>query len=499
MTDMTLIERPHSVTRHDTQEGTYGGVWIWNMIEPSDSSLYKQSSLPANYCLARERMLAAAVSLEDMWSSAVALAISKFAIRSFDIADSADSAIRTKRAQELLLNFDGPGNYTTAIYKHLYDFVTQDNGAFIEIERDRLGRIVALWHLDSQRCRRTGNRMYPIVYSDLEGNEFALRYDQVLFFADMPSARQEAFGIGMCATRRAWKTIVKLSAIETYFKEKITGSGALALHFVSGLNPRQLEDARKTANIDAINHEQMLYKGAMVIPVMGDKPVAVASVDLASIPDRFDVEKERDRATLIYANALGVPFQDLQPLSGQGFGTGTQSEVLKDVADSKGALPLWATWFTRVLNHLVLSETTTHMWVVNDLEEQLQRATIAKTRAEARSIMINNGEISSMQALNMAVDAKDIPPEFLAEDQTEGGILSDSGQNSKVPEQREQPAAGEESIEDRAAQPNGGDLQPRGQSSTLRQKAQTLRIADLDDAAALEAAARLYASVKGRR
>jgi hypothetical protein len=127
--------------------------------------------------------------------------------------------------------------------KVVQDFLLTDNGWFVEVARatDKPGaKVQALYHLDSFRCYRTGNLDYPVIYLDWEGVFHKLRGDQVIFGSDMPSPRSRMYNRGRCAASRAFQTIIKLAAMETYFREKITGSRALALHFVTGVGKQQL-------------------------------------------------------------------------------------------------------------------------------------------------------------------------------------------------------------------------------------------------------------------
>ncbi len=483
MTDLQ-IDRKRSVTRGDQLDGTNGGVFVWQLY---DGAPRQPNGLPGWWEPQRDAVLSATLDLEDMWASAVNQAITKFASRNFDVNDSDDSTRRTTYGQELLLDFDGPAQYTTAIARHLQDFLLCDNGAFIEIERAAAApgsRPVALWHLDSARCRRTGNNRYPVVYVGFDGVERALRYDQVLMISDMPSPRVGLWGVGRCAASRAWHTIIKLAAVETYFREKITGSGALALHFVSGVNTKQLEDVMQTSEIERENKRHFVYKGAVVVPVLGDRDVTVATVDLASVPDRFEVSEERRGAYLRYANAIGIPVQDIQPLSGQGLGTGKQTEILDDAANDKG-LAFWRVWFERTINRRVLPKTTTFSFGTNDLRDQKAKAEIALLRAQARAAQITSGEITPMQALNMAVDAKDVPQEFLPTDMTAGGVLSDTGLNSK-------PVAIDPAMTSQA----DAALQQLASGVSVT-KAKRLTVADLDEDAAIAGAEKLFDEVKG--
>lgn len=478
-----LLDRKGSVTRDDMMKNaTPGGVWLWQVIDPSSTP--NVPSLPGYGSRGRSSMLAGTLDLEDMWASAIYKAISTLASLNFTVKDSEDSERRTERAQGLMLDFDGSAEYTSGIARHLQDFLLTDNGAFVEVERDgksSTARPKALWHLDSMRCHRTGNMKYPVVYQSLFGDYHALRADQVLAFSDMPSPRSALYGLGRCAASRAFTTIIKLAAVETYFREKITGSRALALHFVSGVTPEQIENAIKTADAQQDQRGQIIYKGAITIPVFADQGVSVATVPLAEIPDGFDIDLERKDAYLRYANAIGIPLQDLQPLSGQGLGTGTQSKVLDAVSKTQG-IAYWRVSWERKVNRLVLPKATTMEFGVNDLEEQKLKAEIGKLRAETRAVQIGSGELDAAQALNMAVDDGDVPPEFLPKDQTAGAALTDSGEQSKPVE-----------IAPGLVLP----ALPVARPQLPVTKAKRLTLADLDEDAALKAAEALIVEVRG--
>jgi hypothetical protein len=132
----------------------------------------------------------------------------------------------------MLLEMD----WTTFLYQHLRDFLTTDNGAFIEIVRATRAagsRIIGLMHLDSLRCQRTGDPDIPVIYTDRKGREHEMKYHQVMLFADMPDPGATYFGVGYCAASRAYKSIYRMSAIERYGSEKVSGRRPLAIHFVN--------------------------------------------------------------------------------------------------------------------------------------------------------------------------------------------------------------------------------------------------------------------------
>lgn len=434
MTD--LLDRKNSVTRDDYLPTSDYGVWSWAIYDPS-AMQSPVSSLPFHGAPERDRILTATLDLEDMWASAVNKAVTKIAVRGYEVSDNDDSTRRTEAGQTLARDLDGPAAYRGGMAKVVQDFLLCDNGWFIEVVRASQkpgAKVQALYHLDSFRCYRTGNLDYPVLYLDWEGGWHKLRGDQVIFGSDMPSPRARMFNRGRCAASRAFQTIIKLSAVETYFREKITGSRALSLNFIAGVGPKQIQDAMETSEAENIRRGRTTYKGAVMVPVMsqGGEGINIATIDLASIPDGFDVNEERKDSYLRYANALGVPVQDIQPLSGQGLGTGTQTIVLDEAAEGQG-LAYFVKDFEDKINHLVMPKQTIFQIKVNDVRDQTATAALNKSKADTLVALLGGGVISQAMALQMAVDDGLVPPEFLPQDVTPAGILTDSGDQSKAP------------------------------------------------------------------
>lgn len=424
MTDNIELQR-HSVTRDDRMQQSIPGAW--NIVIGPTDAFSSTPGLPLYWSRERDFVLTTTPHLEDMWASGVYKAKTKTAALGWEVSDTQESQQRVRRAQQLLLHFDGK-RYVPGFSKVLDDFLLTDNGAFVEVVRATQGagsRILGLMHLDSLRCWRTGDPRYPVLYRDWQGREHVLKPHQVLDFADEPSPRVELRGVGRCAASRAFRTIIKLAAVETYFREKITGDRNLAIHIVNGINSEQLRDAITTGREDARRRGFVYYKGSLVISAMGDTAPSVVTIPLAEVPDGFDVDGERDDAYLRYANALGVPAQMIKPLSGQGLGTGTQSIILDEEADGVGMAAFRDDW-KHALNEYVFPESTTFAWNnTHDLRDQKVLAEIKKIRADTRNVQINGGEISPAMSRQIAVDDGDLDRE-LVPDHTTGGQLGDS-------------------------------------------------------------------------
>jgi hypothetical protein len=434
----TLIA--HSVTRQDYERTALAGGVGANTLHVflGDAGAFSTTpGLPAYWCRQRDQVLAATLRMCSIWPSAVNKAITKQVALGWRIEDSQESQRRLDHGQDLLLSADAT-DWVQFGFRHLQDVYLCDNGAFIEVVRAsnaRGSRIIGLMHLDSMRCTRTGYPQYPVLYQDDYGKEHALRADQVLSYADMPSPRATTHGVGMCAADRAFDAIVKLASVETYFREKVTGSRTLAIHIVSGISKEKVQQAMTSADQAQQDKGFFVYKGSVVIPTLDvEKPPSVVTIPLAEIPDGFDAKTERDATYLEIVNALGIALQDIQPLSGQGLGTGTQTVILDEAAEGMGPGVAWRKWFEHMMSFRVLAKSTTFHFATNDVRDQQAKAEVAKVRADTRAVQVKTGEITPAHALNMAVDIGDAPREFLPEDETQGGVLTD---NEKAPSDAE--------------------------------------------------------------
>jgi len=453
---MTNGVAPPSAIRGDTLNYPSQGA-IFGLALPWMASPPNYTDLPAYWSPRRDWVLSQTPKKEDMWGSAVAIATTKFASHGFTLNDSQDSQRKVSASQELMKRADGGQGWVTYAQKIMRDLLTTDNGTFTAIRRDgdeefqikvkaqtiqgadmagyadaavirsRPGaKITGLYHLDSLRCIRTGNLAYPLRYMSVLGVQMLFRWDQVLMYADQPSPRAEHFGVGECAASRAYHTIAKLSAMEQLVFENLTGGGANKLVFLQGINDPTLQAILQSGRADAQSRGLVYYLGTILGAIPSDQPITSIEVRLKELLTNFVPKDERDNGYLIYANAIGVPVQSIQPLSGQGLGTGTQTLVLDDQATGQGALPAFLKWWEQTVSDRILPKTTELKFTdENDLRDQKARAEVQSIRANTRSVQIASGEISPAMARQIAVDAEDLPEELVGGDVTPEGSISD--------------------------------------------------------------------------
>jgi hypothetical protein len=431
----------------------FGLAFPWLMSPPS------YTDLPTYWSPRRDWVLCNTLEKESMWAAAVARTATKFAAHGYIVSDSTDSSRKVAASQELLKKANGGEGWVPFALKVVQDLLLPNNGVFIRIRRQgdvttqiRVkaaqpqvingalrqdfseaavttsspgAKITGLYHLDSLRCIRTGNLAYPLRYMPLNGMQQILRWDQVLMYADQPSPRAELFGVGRSAADRAYKTIAKLAAMEQLVYENLTGGGANKLVFLQGINDPTLQAILRSGEADAQARGLVYYLGTILGAIPSDTPISMVEVKLKELLSSFVPKDERDNGYLIYANCIGVPVQDIQPLSGQGLGTGTQTVVLQEAGQGIG-IAAFIKWWEQTVSDRVLPATTELQFVdEHDMRDQKARAEVQKLRADTRKVQIDSGEISPAMARQLAVDSEDLPQELVAGDVTSGGQLSD--------------------------------------------------------------------------
>lgn len=410
-----------SVTRRDWNDKPYPGVFNFMLPAPMSGGL----DLPPFWTPARDWVLYSTLFREGMWSAAISIAISKIVAMGFDV--DSEIPLRARRAQNLFLNMDAGKGYVSGLQKHLQAFTLTDNGGPIEIVRASSAagsRIIGLVPLDSFRTLRTGDPDIPAIYQDLRGGWHEMKDYEIILLSDMADQSDRWFNTGHCSAERAYKTILKLEAIERYIYEKVSGQRALSLYFVNGVMPQQVKDAVDSSKAEAQAKGVVTFLGATIIPLAGDIPVTIGEVPLAELPDGFNRKEEWDIALNTYARCLGIAVQDLQPLSGQGLGTGTQSQVLDEAAKGQG-LAAWRQMFEHAVNEYALDDKTTFYIKTSDIRDREREAKVSLDFATTMQAWFAMG-MPYAQIVNYAVDNDQMPPEYrVDEDLTPGEIISD--------------------------------------------------------------------------
>lgn len=428
-----------SVTRADhndiSKNGFYPGFIQFLVVSPDYTSSLP-GPLPAYWSRARDKILRGTVYQEAMWASSVGIACTKMASLGWEVESvtKGTAPLLTKRLHGILHGADAGKGWVTFISKHLRDYLCTDNGAFVEVIRGsnhRGSRILGIMHLDSLRCTRTGDPKYPLLYRDLLGREHILKDYQCLMLSDMPDPGETYNGVGLCSASRAYPAIMKLAAMEQYLWEKVSGSKSQAIYLVKGIGQENFQAAMAAADQDQKSQGNAVYKGAIIVPFMGDFPMEMITIPLAELPDKFDRKEEFDLAVLTYANALGLDVQDLQPLTGQALGSGAQSQVLDDKASGKG-LSAWRQQFMHLLNEYIAPNAVNFHFIEKDWRDIKIQSDINSEYVDMVSGAVESGILTAEQALQVLVDKEVFPREFIKTDETSAVSISDDEKEEVV-------------------------------------------------------------------
>lgn len=407
----------HSVTKGDftTNAGRSGMVFQFIVNPGYSNAPALPPNPPAYWSFSRDYILKSTIHHESAWAGAISKSITKMAAQTFNIRGL---NLRARKARSMLLQADGYRGWVNFLSRHLRDYLLTDNGSFIEIVRESSSwksKIIGVMHLDSQRCQRTGDPDVPIIYRDRQGRLHEMKDHQVICFSDMEDPGDMYYGVGLCAAARAYKAIYKMYIIEDYITEKVSGRKPLAIHFVNNASWAQIDDATKMAEAEQNARGYVRYMGAIVVPTIDPTSAPqVATIELAGLPERYDIEVERLDSKLKYANAIGVDPQDVDPklLATKAGGTGSQSRVIDDKASAVG-LAAWRQNFIHMLNENILPEGVTFYFQETDWRDQLQKGQVEAQRTTTTVERINAGIIGPEQGNQLLVDAGDLPPEML--------------------------------------------------------------------------------------
>ena len=379
---------------------------------------------------------------ENMLQSAIYSVSARNAAFQWDI----EAAPATRDALEYMLNnfiVGGGRGWIPAMMALTQDFVGTDNGMAIEIIRDiqkkHKGRewtapVIGLAHLDGNACQRTGDPEIPVIYFDLEGNRHKMPWWSISINAEMPSADQKMYGVGISAVTRVLRAANILKSIGQFKDEKVGGRFIKSIHFVSGVDRKRIEDIEERDQEHADNMGLVKYIKPLIIAGLDPQnPVTTATLNLAELPEGFDFDSELKWYITQLALGFGVDYQDFAPLPGGNLGTSTQSEILHLKSRGKGPA-LWMRWLQDLFKwHGIFPRTANFVFSEQDLSAELEEARLEQTRAQTRATRIQFGEITPEVARLLAVEDGDLTEEQAAQvpDDYMGLPRADTGLNDK--------------------------------------------------------------------
>lgn len=301
------------------------------------------------------------------------------------------------------------------------DLYTQDNGAFIELIRDpgmdanskfkgEMAPVIGISHLDAGQCIRTGNAETPVLYKDREENLHKLKWYEVITFSDFPSPIVKMNGVGYSSVTRALRLSQIMRALLIYKDEKISGRNPKDLHIVGGVAQKSIEDALTRTKEGANNRGNTTFIENVVLASLDpEKPVSVATVELASLPDGYNFDEDMQWYIAGLALNLGIDYQELAPLPGGQIGSASQSMILARKSSAKGPRNWMDAMVESFTNYGVLPRNVKMQFNDKNEQEELERQEVRTKAAEEAAIMANS---------------KIFPPEVIAKSLVRRGIYT---------------------------------------------------------------------------
>lgn len=319
--------------------------------------------------------------------------------------------------------------------KFSQDMDDQDNGSFVELIRDPgvdansrfqgpLAPVLGIAHLDANRCTRTGNPTYPVVYTDRNGGKHKLLWYQVIPFSNYPSSIETMNGVGYCSVTRVLKMAQTARAVILYKDEKISGRHYKQMHFVSGVSRQDIKDEMLRGQEEANNAGMVTFILPSILASLDpEKPVSTATIDLAGLPDGFDFDTDMKWYISCLALGFGVDYQEFAPLPGGNIGSSAQSMILHRKGSGKGPAVLMRTLSESFKNYGVLPRGCELRFNDKDEQEELERQEV-RTGALEESVMSVKGFILTPDAAR-----KDLVRRGIYTEETIANIPEDYGKD----------------------------------------------------------------------
>jgi len=312
-------------------------------------------------------------------------------------------------ANDIITNADFGKGYVNFIARIIDDLSTCDNGAFIELlgggnpAGELFGPITGIAHIDSRQCWRTFDPNFPVIYNDpVSGLQHRIHHSRVLAFAENPSPVERARGIGYSPVSRALRMVRIIRDTLQYRDEKVSGRFNRAIGWATGVTSGRLQKALSAIDEDADSKGMVMYRGIPILTAPGSEvsEIKMGIMDLASIPDGFDFDKEMTLYAYILAFAFGVDAREFWPATTSG-ATKADATVQHQKAKGRGigAMIALLEWVIRQ----VIPPSVTFKYDFTDDEQDLAVAQVHALKVTTYATLKGIGSLTPEQVLALSI------------------------------------------------------------------------------------------------
>lgn len=362
---------------------------------------------------------------------------SKLAGIPFIIEPDDPSVVQHQNMAESLMELLKIGSENTqgighALEKFYEDLLTQDNGAFMEIiespevdnpkDRPLLGIPFGVIHRDSQRCMRTNNPEFPVLYqSPRDGKRYKLHWTRVIYMSQMPSPRTEMNGVGVCAVSRALDIAQTAVDVIRYKQEKLGSRPPNQIIVGKGVLASKIMEAIRMAEASMDNRGFRRY--SRTIAIGSESPDIDLDIKNLHHDDQFDEKTTIQYAMYGIASAFGLDINEVWPVIG---GSGSADSAKLQRLRARGKLPAQVTEaLSHQFNTKFLPPYLNWKFDFRDDEEDQQRALIRDIRGRQRERDIGNGTFTIRTARQTMLQDGDVSRPLFNQMEWSSGRLED--------------------------------------------------------------------------
>jgi hypothetical protein len=263
------------------------------------------------------------------------------------------------------------------------DYLVFDMGACIEVIgkgnalKPITGRVEGIATLDPIYTELTGNLQYPVIYRSAQGGYHRMESTRVRRIVMSPQSDRDYYGRGFSALSKYFWHCYRQILMGRYSIEKLSDlpqGGAILTNNISNFDV-----AQRQYEADRQRDGQGVYRSPIVLDAYDPgQPMDLKFISFRELPEHFDYEAYEKSDEKRCALSIGIDFQDVAPLSGQGLGTGAQSIILAKKSKAKTPGLLLAEIET-LINFDVLPAYLEFEFTLSDAEGEKQEAETAQS------------------------------------------------------------------------------------------------------------------------
>jgi hypothetical protein len=273
---------------------------------------------------------------------------------------------------------------------------------------------IALAHIDSLKCTRTGDPDVPVIYRDISGKQHELNAWQVITLSDMPSSIEEMHSVGFCMVSRVLRHAQTIRDFGIFRSEKISGRFARAVH-LTNVDSDLITDAIAKAQAQSDERGLTRYSQPIITNTINPdgRPYNV-TIPLAELPENWSEDDAMRWYIALIALAAGEHYSFFAPMPGRRLGSAREVEVQERQARGKSSRLFMEAIISKFANSGVLPPNVTFTFKERDPEEQAGNEEAEARRARTRRERIESGEITPQVARQIAADEGDLTDQYLS-------------------------------------------------------------------------------------